>query len=419
MNPLSQIAALLKATIGLEVGTIGENALRHAVRERMRALGANTAAEYWDRLQNSPDELQGLIEEVVVPETWFFRDSGAFHALASIARAHWLAGQIGRPLRVLSVPCSTGEEPYSIAMTLLDAGFPPERYSIEGIDISERSLAIAREGVYGKNSFRGRDLEFRERHFRTRQDCYEVAAKIRKSARFRQGNLLESAFAAGAEPYDVVFCRNVLIYFDAPTQEQVIVTLHRLLAREGILFVGSAEGFLLRQLGFVPTPHARAFAYQKAPRTPRTSGLLEVPARPRPGRRTTPASSVLPSKPRRATAAATPVPPATPSPKEPESLEAAIQLADTGKLAEAARVCEAHLRRCGPSAAGYYLLGLIHDAMGRERQAYDYYRKTVYLEPGHSDALIHLALLARRRGELEAAHRFQHRARRIQKGNAK
>ncbi len=99
---------------------------------------------YWERVRGSRAELQALIEAVVVPETWFFRDREAFAALARLAREEWLpsAPQTGC-CRLLSLPCSTGEEPYSMAMALLDAGVPADRFRIDAVDISAAALAQA------------------------------------------------------------------------------------------------------------------------------------------------------------------------------------------------------------------------------------------------------------------------------------
>ena len=132
---------------------------------RASACGLEDARTYWELVSASPNELQALTEAVVVAETWFFRDRAAFAAMARIALEHWLPANPEGVLRLLSLPCASGEEPYSIAMALLDSGFPSKRYRIDAIDISERTLAHAERATYGKNSFRGVELGFRDRHF--------------------------------------------------------------------------------------------------------------------------------------------------------------------------------------------------------------------------------------------------------------
>ena len=120
-HPSTLIEALLKERIGLDAASVGRGTIERAVEERRQAMGADDPATYWNLLHAVPDELQALIESVVVPETWFFRHREALLALARFAAQRVFGA--GEPmLRILSLPCSTGEEPYSIAMALLDAG---------------------------------------------------------------------------------------------------------------------------------------------------------------------------------------------------------------------------------------------------------------------------------------------------------
>src|SRR5579863_6260906 len=107
----------------------------------MRSCGLTRKDDYWERVQASNDELQELIEAVVVPETWFFRDREAFEALGRLLIEERSASHSGASLHLLSVPCSTGEEPYSIVMTMLDAGFSRRQFKIDAVDISLRALA--------------------------------------------------------------------------------------------------------------------------------------------------------------------------------------------------------------------------------------------------------------------------------------
>jgi len=409
---------LLKQAMGLDAASIGSAVVRRAVQERLAACQLPDAQAYWERLGSSAPELQELIEAVVVPETWFFRDPASFAALARLLGEGGRATQGLMDLRLLSVPCATGEEPYSMAMALLDAGYPESALRIDAVDISTRALARAQRAVYGRNSFRGSDLAFRDRYFVEIAGGHSPVDAVRRPVRFRHGNLLEG-LTSEAELYDVIFCRNVLIYFDRATQDRAIAVLKRLLKPRGWLFVGPSETALLSDHGFISAKLPLAFAFHKGPAAVGDTKMLRaVHATDTPARRPTPvAAAPLPpaARPRLVpTPAATPRPPA---PAEvPTGIDRARRLADQGHLAEAAAHCEAHLRQHGPSAEAFHLLGLVRDASGNAEDAAEQYRKALYLEPDHHEALIHLALLLRKRGDESGAQRLQRRASRLHQG---
>src|SRR5580704_15800726 len=139
---LPQIIDLLRQTVGLDVASVGLSLIERAVKQRLIANDLPNVLQYADLLQNSKLELQSLVEAVVIPETFFFRYPESFAALKQIVGERFLSGL--PKIRVLSVPCSTGEEPYSIAMTLLDGGVSANRIQIDASDISARALDFAR-----------------------------------------------------------------------------------------------------------------------------------------------------------------------------------------------------------------------------------------------------------------------------------
>src|SRR5436190_14625947 len=151
------IESLLREKMGLDAASIGSGLIHRIVRLRMKTLGLKQVEEYRKLLASSRGEWNELVEGVVVTETWFFRDREPFGALVRQVLDAWLPAHPTAPLRLLSLPCSSGEEPYSVAMALLDAGVPNGRFQIDGADISGRALERARQGIYRKNSFRGED----------------------------------------------------------------------------------------------------------------------------------------------------------------------------------------------------------------------------------------------------------------------
>jgi chemotaxis protein methyltransferase WspC len=398
---------LLDRALGLNAVSIGSSAIERAVERRIKACNLEDDDDYWKLLQHSRDELQELIEAVVVPETWFYRDPPAFAAMVRFVIERG-SGNLSRQQRLLSLPCSTGEEPYTMAMALLDAGVPPGRFRIDAVDVSARSLLHAQRGVYGRNSFRGKDITFRERHFEPAEAGYRVHGTVRERVHFRQGNIVDPNAFLGTEPYDVIFCRNLLIYFDARTQNRTLGLLKGMLADDGMLFVGHSEAGLMAANGFAAAKLPMAFAFRKAvaqPARPKTE-----PARPRPPTREQPAVSRVARKPDAPRA----TPPAEPPAKPGPDIEALRRIADGGRLGEAALGCEAHIREFGPSPDVFLLLGLIRDAAGDPMSAINYYRKALYLEPASSEALHHLALLLKKQGDHPGARLLEERLQRQQ-----
>ncbi|MBG0845590.1 chemotaxis protein CheR [Pseudomonas chengduensis] len=405
---IEHIERLLKSRIGLEAESVGRTVIERAVRQRMSALGQQNLEGYWTTLGGSSREQQALVEAVVVPETWFFRYPESFNTLASLAQERHAQLHGGRPLRLISLPCSSGEEPYSIAMTLLDAGFSAEQFQIEALDVSDKVLEQARKGLYGRNSFRGDALAFRDRFFHE-QDAggFLLDERVRACVRLRTGNLLDPSLFAGEPSYDFIFCRNLLIYFDRPTQVRVLELLKRQLQEGGTLFIGPAEASLASQNGLQALGRQQTFAFRLAPAQPVISVPTRAPAsRPRPAA-VIPTRAIQPSRPRPASR--------TPSAAAPQMQAVDIwsevaNLANAGRIDEARQRSEQHLQQNGPSAAAYYWLGLLCDAAGQGDQACAYYRKAIYLEPQHREALTHLAAHLEAQGDQSGAQRLYRRA---------
>ncbi len=405
--------AFLKDRIGLDVASVGEAIIERAVRQRSQTVQAQTAQEYWQHLQSSHDEQQALIEAVIVPETWFFRYPESFATLARLAKERLATIKQMRALRILSLPCSTGEEPYSIAMALLDAGLAPHQFKVLGLDVSPLSVERAKRGVYGKNSFRGGDIEFRERHFSEQPDGFHIAERVREQVRLQVGNLLDPALLANEPSYDFVFCRNLLIYFDQPTQKQVFDVLKRLTHEDGVLFIGPAEGSLLGRHGMrsIGVPQSFAFSRHAEPVKPEPV-FVPLPIPPR-------SAAPIPAKPRPfSTVSAQVVPIKAPHSDAGDLLSRIATLANEGKSAEARAACEQYLSNHPPAAQVFYWLGLLSDVAGSALEAQGYYRKALYLEPQHPQALMHLAALLESQGDSAGARRLQARAARSERADS-
>ncbi|UZF92159.1 CheR family methyltransferase [Bosea sp. NBC_00550] len=408
---------MLRDMIGLSTETVGASVIRHALTRRMTACGLPSLDAYRSYLAGNKSERQELIDTVIVPETWFFRDREAFAAMVRHARETKLTD---RPIRLLSLPCSTGEEPYSMAMALFDAGFGPTDFAIDAFDVSSRNLALAGRAIYGKNSFRGSDLSFRERYFEALEGGFRPHEIVRRPVRFSLGNVLDPTRPMEREAYDIIFCRNLLIYFDRETQASALAALRQALSGKGLLLVGPGESGLPSLHGFTSARLPRAFAFTKEAPTPGATARSRSEAN-APAIRKLPAStaSSAPPKPKprpfasRATMA--PSAPASSPESEAAGLAAIESAANAGRLAEARAAAERHIAAFGPSAEVFYLLGLAQDADDAEEDAAGNYRKALYLAPDHRQALAHLRLLLQRRGDEAGARALADRLDRLTK----
>jgi chemotaxis protein methyltransferase WspC len=411
MGDDQRFVRFLRDRIGLDVASVGPALIERAVAQRSQATHARNLDAYWTLLQGSAAEQQALIEAVIVPETWFMRYPESFAALCKVAKAR-LAERPGVALRILSLPCSTGEEPYSIAMALLDAGLAPQQFSVDGVDISPISIGRATRAIYGRNSFRGAPLTFRDRHFAATDDGYLLDPQVRAQVRLQVGNILDPLLLTGELAYDFVFCRNLLIYFDLPTQQQVFEVLKKHTREDGALFIGPAEGSLLARLGMRPIGIAQSFAFVRDRQaTPAPTPVTPAPARlqmpikvlPEPGRQPLRSRTRAPTQPVANTDEAVA--------SDGAGLLAQIaRLANEGKSADAQAACDAFLRSHGPDPQVFYWLGLLSDVGGQVLQAQGYYRKSLYLDPQHAEALAHLAMLLTAQGDIAGARRLQERA---------
>jgi chemotaxis protein methyltransferase WspC len=406
--------ALLKVAMGLDASSLGPSAIARAVQARQQACGLSDPHAYYLRATADTREMQALVEAVVVPETWFFRDREAYLALADIASSMLLAGPM-RKLRLLSLPCASGEEPFSMAIALIDAGVDPQRFRIDAVDISHVAIDAARRASYGPNSFRNADTGFRDRHFRVVDGKWQPADAVRDCVSFLHGNLFAPDFLPGQGQYDIILCRNVLIYFGQEMQAQAVGVLLRLLGPDGALFVGPSETGLLPRQKLASAQWPMAFAFRRQAPKPLGKVTGTFTAAP-----TAAEAGPLSSSARRTAVAArmraagtVNTPAAAAAATRPSGLAAGQALADQGRLAEAASACEQHLREEGASADAYCLLGLIREAAGDKTAAAMQFRKALYLEPRHAESLAHLALLLERQGDAHAAHLLRQRLRRL------
>ena len=239
----SRVQKLIYQRAGINLHD-GKHAMVYSrLSRRLRETGYTSFHEYlgWLEKQDGP-EWQEFINALTTNLTAFFREQHHFEILAAYLRSK----PTGTPWRVWCNAASTGEEPYSIVMTALEALGANASFKLVASDIDSRVLATAAQGIYRQDNIKGLSPERLQKFFLRGKDSNAgfVRAKpeLTRAIDFISVNLIRDDWPF-REPFDVVFCRNVMIYFDAPTQRSVLERIHRVLKPGGMLFVGHAENF--------------------------------------------------------------------------------------------------------------------------------------------------------------------------------
>jgi chemotaxis protein methyltransferase WspC len=392
---LTPVTDLLSGQIGISPESLGATVLSRAVEARMRTLGLTVPAEYAARLSVDLQEFQALVGVLTVPETWFFRGGDVFAFMARHIATEVPLRQTGTRYRILSVPCSSGEEPYSLAIALVESGVPPSDWSIEAIDLSERQIERACQGRFSEFSFRQTPPELRLQYFQPVDASWELAPAIRSLVRFRQGNLFAPFFLAGEAPFDLVFCRNLFIYLHPAARQNALATLDRLLAPQGLLCMGHAEPLEFLDPRFVHFGPDGYFLYSRRSARAANPSATGVD-RPRRDLAPVPDAAARP---------ATSAPPSAPV----DLLAQARQQADRGHLDLALATCGTILSQSGPSAPLFCLMGVLHQARHEKDEAMCCFQSALYLEPAHRDSLTHLMLLCQEQGDHPQEARLRRR----------
>jgi chemotaxis protein methyltransferase WspC len=412
---LERLAQVLRDLTGLDAAALGSGALPQAVAARRPGASSSVTAlaAYADEVRRDPAARYDLVADLLVHETSFFRYPAAFTLLAE--RVRTVLSDPARTVRVLSAPCSTGQEPASVAMALIEAGVPLERVQLDAADLSPAVVARARDGFYGPGEARGLDPARRARFAVREGGGWRLKPDIVGLVSYSVMDLLDPAFGAGLEPYDVILCRNLLIYLTPEARARLFATLAHRLGPGGVLLLGHAEIVPARDAGFLPYGPPEAYCVTRAdahaperPGTPVSRADLAPRGKP-PNRRADAAG------PRTAPAAA-PVraprsaPRTAPAP-EPV-LTQARRLADLGRLDEALGLLSAEERagRAGPDH--FHLTAVLYRALARPEDADLALTRALYLDSRHVPALRLAALVAGEQGDGEKAARLEARAER-------
>ncbi len=331
---IDALSRIIEETAGFEIDAVGRETFLHAASSLARAPGSKARRV---RALVNRRFASGRSSSIGCSCTRhdFSVGRGAFCVLRKHARTEWAPAHPEGVFRVLSAPCSTGEEAYSAVMALLDEGLLPGRFQVDAADVSRKGIETARHAVYGAGSFREKRFPAPDRRFTPCGSGFKLDEAVAGLARFARGNIFDPGFLADREPYDAVFCRNLIVYLVRAAREKVFAAVDRLLAPGGVLFAGSAEVAFFRSMGYTTAPHPRSFACRKpmASKTETDAGKVSRRARRTPGA-APPAPLRRPVVPERPVIRETSAPTAS----YDSDIARAGSLADAGRLEEALRL---------------------------------------------------------------------------------
>jgi chemotaxis protein methyltransferase CheR len=282
MDHFLQFRDLIEERCGLHFDESQRGSLLASLTARKQQLALERMEDYYDHLRNAnaaastEAEFRHLINLVTITETCFFRDASQFRMLrerilpeliaARSARSDEEDGPARVTIRIWSAGSSSGDEAYSIALTLWDMGayltYPQWTFEIVGTDINTKILEVGRRGVYSTRAVRNVDGSLLRRHFRQDGDDFHLDDEIKARVRFEQGNLMQVPMPTNG-PQDIVFCKNVAIYFKPDVARRLIQGLHDSIVDGGYLLLGHAESLWQVADGFDLVEHNGAFAYRK------------------------------------------------------------------------------------------------------------------------------------------------------------
>jgi len=236
---ITEIRRWLEETYGLNLDVVGTDALERNVARRVRMLNCSGMTDYVRFWRSDSGERNLLLQEMLVSETWFFREPPAFEVLKQWLLERMKQWASGQRLRILVLPCATGEEAWSVAAVIHALGIPAEQVDIEAMDVNADALERAREGLYPLRKSKGQ-IPLAPLGS-SNGETISVDPALRPMVHFEVANAMDRGLFQSRPSYDVIFCRNLLIYMRPCARLRVCETLAASLSVEGLLFLGHAE----------------------------------------------------------------------------------------------------------------------------------------------------------------------------------
>ncbi len=255
---LKLLSEIIYEATGIKIEKKKLGVLEVKLRIFMNRKGFNSIGEIMEGIKKDKSLFEELIAAVTVNETYFFREKEHFDVLVDIIKENGM-----RSAKILSIPCSTGEEPYSIAMYLEEHFGKGLGYEIIGVDIDKYAISRAKEGIYHKKSLMKLSKDILSKYFIEKDGLYYIKPKIKKKVLFYVGNVFDHSFLKRLGLFDFVFCRNLFIYFDNAKKEEALKNIYTILKKGGYLFLAKTEFLFGLQHSFIIERKGKTIVYRK------------------------------------------------------------------------------------------------------------------------------------------------------------
>ncbi|OQY29455.1 MAG: hypothetical protein B6244_03515 [Candidatus Cloacimonetes bacterium 4572_55] len=408
LNLLQDFKKLIAKRTGLHLRVQDQQKLSQAIERRQNIARLPTPQEYYRRLfldqSNADIEWRKFIVLLTTDETFFFRDKGQIALLKSHIIPEIIhSRQRNKRLRIWSAGCSTGEEPYSLAILINELLPISDKWNvfILGTDINEHSIETARTGIYSNWSFRSVNRAIQRRYFTKYNLDWKIDEKIRRMVTFRVGNLRKEKapnYRVGIYEMDLILCRNVFIYFEPQAISEVLHKFNNTLVKNGYLLTGHSELYCQDLHQFVARSFPCSIVYQKSEPVVKWKGTIsdkgvETPKLPKFSALPTVAKNNFPKKKIQSVIQQTECVPESKLNQSDTLFLSAQNFANSGNHTRSIKICQKILEIDPTHIKTHYLLAHIKEEAGAIEEAKSCLKKVIYLEPEYIAAYIELASL--------------------------
>ncbi|MDP3980627.1 MAG: CheR family methyltransferase [Chlamydiota bacterium] len=409
-----QFQYLLIEEAGLYFAKDRTELLADNIQRRMKHISRNSYEEYFHYIKFHPQgvfELKELIDDVTINETYFFRNEAQFQVLRDVVLMQLLdKKKVDKQITIWTAGCSTGEEPYSIMMLLLDLipDYDDWDITVLATDINRKVIEAAKNGCYTQRAVHLVPPHFMSRYFTFESHRYWISSEVKRRVTFQCHNLSRDPYTLqGMQQADVIFCRNVIIYFNRATQKTIVSNFADCLSLDGFLFLGHAETLWGLSNELVPVEFPHTFIYQKCigvdlteispPHIPLPSmsfsGWDDDPFLPEVGEKIETVEAIIPLL-------------ETVTAEELSQIFIrALSFADKGQYQEAILDIEKIIENDSLNVKAYYLMGVLKEKLGLYRDAVQAFRKAIYVDENIYVAYFHLGNLYMYLGKSDKARK--------------